>query len=93
MNRHSLLLSRFGILCFVPHQPPSQQNPHVIKTVGDVEYTHDPSIIKDGDTWYLFGTNNGPEHAGERLVANIERNDFTAKQLGDLVATAMSDSH
>src|SRR6266481_8078064 len=65
MNRHLLRLSLFSILCFVPHQAHSQQNPHVIKAVGDVEYTHDPSIIKDGDTWYLFGTNNGPERTGE----------------------------
>src|ERR1700728_2515375 len=32
---------------------------------GDVEYTHDPSIAKDGDTWYLFGTANGPVRKGE----------------------------
>jgi arabinan endo-1,5-alpha-L-arabinosidase len=36
-----------------------------IKLEGDVEFTHDPSIIKDGDTWYLFATANGPVHKGE----------------------------
>jgi arabinan endo-1,5-alpha-L-arabinosidase len=40
-------------------------NPHVIKVEGDVEYVHDPSIIKDGDTWYLFSTANGPNRKGE----------------------------
>jgi arabinan endo-1,5-alpha-L-arabinosidase len=35
---------------------------------GDVEYTHDPSIAKDGDTWYLFGTANGPVRKGELPV-------------------------
>ncbi len=43
----------------------AQQPPQAIPLTGDVEYTHDPSIIKDGDTWYLFGTNNGPERKGE----------------------------
>jgi len=45
--------------------PPS---PHVIRVEGDVEYTHDPSIIKEGTTWYLFSTGNGPEHEGELPV-------------------------
>lgn len=39
--------------------------PRAIKVEGDVEYTHDPSIIKDGDTWYLFSTANGPNRKGE----------------------------
>jgi arabinan endo-1,5-alpha-L-arabinosidase len=39
--------------------------PQVVKVEGDVEYTHDPSIAKDGDTWYLFGTANGPARDGE----------------------------
>jgi arabinan endo-1,5-alpha-L-arabinosidase len=39
--------------------------PQVVKVEGDVEYTHDPSIAKDGDTWYLFGTANGPAKGGE----------------------------
>jgi arabinan endo-1,5-alpha-L-arabinosidase len=43
----------------------ADDQPQALKVEGDVEYTHDPSIIKDGDTWFLFGTNNGPERAGE----------------------------
>src|SRR5258708_14689046 len=39
--------------------------PQVIAVSGDTEYVHDPSIIKDGDTWYLFGTANGPHRNGE----------------------------
>jgi arabinan endo-1,5-alpha-L-arabinosidase len=42
-----------------------QSTPQVVKVEGDVEYTHDPSIAKDGDTWYLFGTANGPVRKGE----------------------------
>jgi arabinan endo-1,5-alpha-L-arabinosidase len=41
------------------------QTPQALKVEGDVEYTHDPSIAKDGDTWYLFGTANGPVRKGE----------------------------
>jgi arabinan endo-1,5-alpha-L-arabinosidase len=44
----------------------SQRNaPQVVHVEGDVEYTHDPSIAKDGDTWYLFSTANGPVRKGE----------------------------
>lgn len=32
---------------------------------GDTQYVHDPSIIKGGDTWYEFGTANGPVRDGE----------------------------
>jgi arabinan endo-1,5-alpha-L-arabinosidase len=39
--------------------------PQAITVSGDTEYVHDPSIIKDGDTWYLFGTANGPHRNGE----------------------------
>src|ERR1700722_18114633 len=41
------------------------QTPQALKLDGDVEYSHDPSIAKDGDTWYLFGTANGPNRKGE----------------------------
>lgn len=37
-------------------QQQASPSPHVFKVEGDVEGTHDPSIIKEGDTWYLFGT-------------------------------------
>ena len=42
--------------------------PRVIQVDGDVEFTHDPSIAKDGGRWYLFSTNNGPERKGELPV-------------------------
>ena len=43
----------------------SNDQPQALKLSGDVQYTHDPSIAKDGDTWYLFGTANGPLRKGE----------------------------
>src|SRR5580658_10805777 len=46
-------------------KPNQQGAAQVVHVEGDVEYTHDPSIAKDGDTWYLFGTANGPVRDGE----------------------------
>src|ERR1017187_3223792 len=43
----------------------SDSSPHVIKVDGDVQFTHDPSIIKDGATWYLFATGSGPDRKGQ----------------------------
>jgi arabinan endo-1,5-alpha-L-arabinosidase len=43
----------------------SANTPQVVKVEGDVKFVHDPSIAKDGDTWYLFGTANGPNRNGE----------------------------
>lgn len=37
----------------------------VIPVSGDTKYVHDPSIIQEGDTWYLFGTASGPNRDGE----------------------------
>jgi len=42
--------------------------PQVIHVTGDVEGTHDPSIAKDGSTWYLFGTATEPQRDGELPV-------------------------
>lgn len=43
----------------------SAGEPEALKLQGDTEYTHDPSIAKDGNTWYLFGTANGSVRKGE----------------------------
>jgi arabinan endo-1,5-alpha-L-arabinosidase len=55
--------------------------PQVVKVEGDVEYTHDPSIAKDGDTWYLFGTANGPVRDGE-LPIRCSQDLHTWKRCG-----------
>jgi len=39
-----------------PQAPKEKAKPQVYKLDGDIEGTHDPSIIKEGATWYLFGT-------------------------------------
>jgi arabinan endo-1,5-alpha-L-arabinosidase len=42
--------------------------PQAIGVTGDVEGTHDPSIIKDGGTWYVFGTATEGTRDGELPV-------------------------
>jgi len=36
------------------------QAPHFYPLSGDAAGTHDPSIIKEGDTWYVFATGKAP---------------------------------
>jgi arabinan endo-1,5-alpha-L-arabinosidase len=45
-----------------------QPSPHAIKVTGDVEGTHDPSILKEGDTWYVFATTTERPREGELPV-------------------------
>jgi arabinan endo-1,5-alpha-L-arabinosidase len=39
----------------------SAQDPHVYTLSGDVAGTHDPSMIKEGNTWYVFATGKAPD--------------------------------
>ena len=55
----------FSVCVLLPAQNPSVIASQPLKLSGDVEFTHDPSIIKDGETWYLFATANGPVRRGE----------------------------
>ena len=61
------LLSVIGTLSAQPvaTAPARVTAAQVIKVEGDVQGTHDPSIIQDGDTWYLFATTTEPHAAGE----------------------------
>jgi arabinan endo-1,5-alpha-L-arabinosidase len=42
------------------------QSPHVYTLSGDIAFTHDPSIAKDGKTWYVFAT--GKTHEGGQFA-------------------------
>jgi len=59
------LLVLFSITVLIGHDLLAGQKPEALTLDGDIEYTHDPSIAKDGGTWYLFGTANGPVRKGE----------------------------
>jgi arabinan endo-1,5-alpha-L-arabinosidase len=69
-NKTAVLIVIALSVCFLTRasalaEEKQQNTPQVVKVEGDVEYVHDPSIAKDGDTWYLFGTANGPIRNGE----------------------------
>ncbi len=52
----SLLAFALPLLPFSPRPTRSPDEPRVLPVQGDVVGTHDPSIIKEDDTWYLFAT-------------------------------------
>jgi arabinan endo-1,5-alpha-L-arabinosidase len=64
MRSKLILLLSFFVWAAGPRAGASDA-PEALKLTGDIEYSHDPSIAKDGDTWYLFGTANGPDRKGE----------------------------
>jgi len=61
----SVLVGWFLLPCLLFCQPPAPQPSGVIKVQGDVEFVHDPAIIREGATWYLFSTGTGPDRKGE----------------------------
>lgn len=67
-SRACVVLTFFFATAVLALQGGSGNVPQALKVEGDIEYTHDPSIAKDGDTWYLFGTANGPVRKGELPV-------------------------
>lgn len=52
----TLLLLALGMVA----APASAQTPHVYHVTGAVAYTHDPSIIHAGQTWFVFATGKAP---------------------------------
>jgi arabinan endo-1,5-alpha-L-arabinosidase len=67
-------------------------SPKVIRVDGDVAGAHDPSIIKDGDTWYLFATVTGPNPQGQQLpircsndLHHWEKCGFVLQQIPDWI--------
>jgi arabinan endo-1,5-alpha-L-arabinosidase len=63
LTRIHLFLAIFWGIAPSLHAAPSSSR--VISVQGDVKFTHDPSIIKDGETWYVFSTGNGPDRGGQ----------------------------
>jgi arabinan endo-1,5-alpha-L-arabinosidase len=68
--RRILLTSLVSVLSFcaiksIGARSVASASPEVIKVEGDVQGTHDPSIIQEGNTWYLFATTTEPNPAGE----------------------------
>jgi arabinan endo-1,5-alpha-L-arabinosidase len=66
----------FALLCFFTSSfftlspgvsAAALDEPHAFPVEGDVVGTHDPSIIKDGATWYLFATTPPNSPTGEQF--------------------------
>jgi arabinan endo-1,5-alpha-L-arabinosidase len=57
-NRERLFILN---LCLLAANWCSAQSPHVFSLSGDVAGTHDPSIIKEGKTWYVLATGKAPD--------------------------------
>lgn len=61
----SILLLAGLFLTSVMSARSQHAQPKAFQLEGEVAGTHDPSIIKDGDTWYLFATTMGPHPKGQ----------------------------
>lgn len=55
-----LLIFAFVVAFALPGVRAEAQAPHVYNVTGAVAYTHDPSIIREGKTWYVFATGELP---------------------------------
>jgi arabinan endo-1,5-alpha-L-arabinosidase len=54
------MISAFSLLLLLTSLC-SAQRPHAITLSGDFGGTHDPSIMKEGNTWYVFATGKSPD--------------------------------
>jgi arabinan endo-1,5-alpha-L-arabinosidase len=61
----AVVLASLALPSAAAQQQSDSAAPRVVMVEGDVEDTHDPSIIKEGSTWYVFSTGNGRDRGGE----------------------------
>jgi len=54
-------------------KPVALDEPRVVPVEGDVAGTHDPSIIKEGDVWYLFATTPPNGKTGEQFPVRCSK--------------------
>ena len=60
MARPGALTLAFALFLMTASLSPAQ-SPHAYALSGDIAGTHDPSIIKEGKTWYVFATGKAPD--------------------------------
>lgn len=68
MKRSAWLASILFLLCCARLPAQKTKAPVASPLTGDVQGTHDPSIIKEGDTWYVFSTTTGRGGSGQLPV-------------------------
>lgn len=85
-----------GAVCAGPVNLRAQHTtaaPHAYTLSGDYEGTHDPSIIKEGNTWYVFATDPNPqEHFPVRCSQNLEHWKLCGHVFADIPEWIKKDS-
>ncbi|PYT95641.1 MAG: arabinan endo-1,5-alpha-L-arabinosidase [Acidobacteria bacterium] len=71
-------------LCSLPRTADSE--PRALAVEGDVVGTHDPSVIKQGDTWYLFATTPPHSKTGEQFPMRCSKDLLQWKACGSVLA-------
>lgn len=63
LRRAATVLTAAAFILIAAPLPPAAaaQQPHALTLQGDVAFTHDPSIAKDGGTYYVFATGKAPD--------------------------------
>ncbi|WP_420237920.1 arabinan endo-1,5-alpha-L-arabinosidase [Telmatobacter bradus] len=65
----------------------SEEGAHAFTLTGDYQGVHDPSIIKAGDTWYVFTTGLAPHgHMAIRCSKDLEQWKFCGQVLNEIPA-------
>ncbi|MGH9573146.1 MAG: arabinan endo-1,5-alpha-L-arabinosidase, partial [Candidatus Acidiferrales bacterium] len=65
MTRCACFASIALFLCALPALAQKARVPFALQLTGDAQGTHDPSIIKQGSTWYVFSTTAGRGSTGQ----------------------------
>ena len=84
MKTRACLVSILLLLCCTRAQAQKAKAPAALPLSGDVQGTHDPSIIKEGDTWYVFSTTRG---RGGELPVRCSNDLKEWKRCGDVLPT------
>jgi arabinan endo-1,5-alpha-L-arabinosidase len=65
MARRACFASMVLLFCAMRAPAQSTKSPVAFQLQGDVQGTHDPSIAKEGATWYVFSTTTGGGSTGQ----------------------------
>src|ERR1022692_4006907 len=77
-----------SLLAQAPGEVTASKNPEVLTLTGDVENVHDPVIMKDGDTYYVFCTGGRP---GQGVIPIRTSRDLRAWTLAGYVMPKLPD--
>ena len=84
MLRQRKIWLALSLLCFTGGASLAGEVPHVFSLAGDFAGTHDPSMIKSGETWYVFATGKAPD--GGQLAVRCSQDLVNWKLCGHVFA-------